>query len=197
LPDGSRVILGPGSRLRYAGQFVDARDVELEGEAYFRVTPDAARRFTVRTGLVISEVLGTEFTVRAYAETRAVAVAVASGSVAVRAAASGRASTLQPGDVAHVDSAGALAVAREDLAPYVAWTEGRLAFDATPLDVVLPRLARWYGLTFEARGTELRQRRFTARFADDELGSVLSALALALDARVTRHGDTILLEPAK
>jgi transmembrane sensor len=65
LPDGSRVILGPASRLEIAAGFAQgAREVTLQGEAIFSVAHDEARPFTVIAGAARIVDVGTEFRVR-------------------------------------------------------------------------------------------------------------------------------------
>ena len=63
LPDGSMVILNANSELKYKKGFQDAdqRIVEFTGEGYFDVAHLEGRSFTVHTGSVDVNVLGTEF----------------------------------------------------------------------------------------------------------------------------------------
>ncbi|HEY5745239.1 MAG TPA: FecR domain-containing protein [Chryseolinea sp.] len=66
LPDSSRVWLNTHSRLSYTKEFHGAlRRVTLEGEGYFKVTPDASHPFEVVTGATTTRVLGTSFNVKA------------------------------------------------------------------------------------------------------------------------------------
>lgn len=49
LSDGTAVTLNAGSRLKYDNRFgIYEREVQLEGEAYFKVTKDSNRPFTVK-----------------------------------------------------------------------------------------------------------------------------------------------------
>jgi len=67
LPDGTSVWLNGGSRLWYKGRLgTRNREVWLEGEAFFKVTNDAAVPFTVNASSITVEVLGTNFNVKAY-----------------------------------------------------------------------------------------------------------------------------------
>src|SRR5689334_10601164 len=65
LDDGTQVILGPASTVRY-DVTSRARRVELTGLAQFRVVHDASRPFVVRAGRAEVTDVGTEFTVRAF-----------------------------------------------------------------------------------------------------------------------------------
>jgi transmembrane sensor len=81
LADGSRVTLAPDSVVRVA-YTPERRDVVLEsGSAFFEVTPDAARPFTVRAGDLTARAVGTAYEVERVAARRT--VAVAEGIVAV------------------------------------------------------------------------------------------------------------------
>ena len=64
LPDNSEVVLNSGSEINYKKWNWDSnRRLELEGEAYFRVSK--GRRFEVQTNLGKVSVLGTQFNVKA------------------------------------------------------------------------------------------------------------------------------------
>lgn len=84
LDDGSKVTLSPRARIRYANKFVAAkREVYLEGEAFFDITKDADRPFFVYSNGLVTKVLGTSFTVRAYGNSNEVTVEVKTGRVSV------------------------------------------------------------------------------------------------------------------
>ena len=64
LPDNSEVVLNSGSEMNYKKWNWDSnRRLELQGEAYFRVSK--GRRFEVQTNLGKVSVLGTQFNVKA------------------------------------------------------------------------------------------------------------------------------------
>jgi transmembrane sensor len=84
LADGSEVTLKPGSELRVASVFTNnKREVYLTGEAFFHVKRDTLRPFLVYANEVITKVLGTSFTVKAYKGARQTTVAVMTGKVSV------------------------------------------------------------------------------------------------------------------
>jgi transmembrane sensor len=86
LADGSEVSLHPGSELRLDENFSEGiRSVHLEGEAFFNVKRDTLHPFVVYSGDVLTKVLGTSFTVKAYPHTDEVAVKVKTGLVSVTA----------------------------------------------------------------------------------------------------------------
>jgi transmembrane sensor len=207
LADGSRVILGAESRLSIPAAYNragSARELHLEGQGYFVVTHDSQRPFRVNTSLGVAEDLGTEFVVTTYPEARGMRVVVASGRVALRQAAGGRTPssdslplvTLSPGDLARLDSAGTATVRRVDPASYVAWTEGALVFNGTPLGDVVPQLSRWYDLDIRLSDNSLATRRLTATFRDQSVSQVLDLMALSLDLQVVRDGRTVTLRPS-
>jgi transmembrane sensor len=67
LPDGSRVVLWPGTQLSIAKGFgKNNRDLELDGEAIFDVVADAGRPLVLHTRNLEITVLGTRFHVDAF-----------------------------------------------------------------------------------------------------------------------------------
>lgn len=84
LPDGSKVWLNAGSKLKYNSQFGhDNRNISLEGEAYFDVTKDNNLPFIVNTSELTIKVLGTAFNVKAYPDENFIETTVERGIVQV------------------------------------------------------------------------------------------------------------------
>jgi transmembrane sensor len=83
LPDNSEVWLNANSTLRYSKKFQKDRHLQLTGEAHFKVTHNPAHPFVVDAGDIRTTVLGTSFTVKAYASAAVTSVSVTSGRVKV------------------------------------------------------------------------------------------------------------------
>ena len=167
--DGATVVLGPESVLRISGSYgIRDRTVSLTGHAYFDVTHDAGHPFRVWAGGVLAEDIGTRFDIRAYARDSVMRLVVADGAVVMH-------TRRAPADGSH-DSAtrlssvvvtrGMMATAgvdgvvrvRSGLSTdrYLSWSDGRLAFDDTPLPEVAAELGRWYDLDIRLGDPELR-----------------------------------------
>lgn len=203
LGDGTRVVLGPASTLRYPAEFgAGSRDVTLAGEAFFEVVHDAAHPFRVHAGTAAAEDIGTAFGVRAYPEDSVVRVVVRDGSVSLgvgggssRGAA--RQAVLTRGELGSLAAGGAnVTVRRVDVATYLGWMDGRLVFDETPLADVAAQLGRWYEVSFRIADPALARRRLTASFTAESLADVLSALGPVLDVRFERVADTVVVHAA-
>ncbi|MCF2496216.1 FecR family protein [Dyadobacter chenhuakuii] len=86
LPDGSSVRLSPESKISYPAVFVqNEREVLLNGEAFFEVVKNPESPFKVYTNDVVTTVLGTSFTVKAFDQDKDVRVVVKTGRVTVAA----------------------------------------------------------------------------------------------------------------
>ncbi|QDK81973.1 DUF4974 domain-containing protein [Spirosoma sp. KCTC 42546] len=84
LPDGSLVLLQPASRISFSEHFMGAkREVYLTGEAFFNVQKNPLQPFYVHANEVVTRVLGTSFTVKAFENQANVQVAVRTGRVSV------------------------------------------------------------------------------------------------------------------
>jgi transmembrane sensor len=202
LPDGTRVLLAPGSRLTIAADYGAARrEVQLDGAAWVAVRHDATRPFSVRAGNALVRDIGTEFTVRTdgVGEAGSAAVVVTEGVVSLRAAraAADPGVVLQAGDRGVLRPDGAVVAERGAASEDdVAWTRGRLVYHAAPLDVVRADLRRWYGIELRVADPALAARRLTATFGGEPAARVVEIVALALGARAEQAGDTVVLRAA-
>jgi transmembrane sensor len=200
LADGSRVVLGPQSRVTVPADFgATSRAVELTGDAYFDVHHDSLKPFSVRTNGALIEDLGTTFAVESDAG-EGTRVSVVSGSVRLRSNESAPTSgvVLTAGDRGMLDAAGVVNVEHNSVRDEdIAWTTGRLVFNDAPLSRVIPEMQRWYGVTIQVADSALLRRTVHTSFSGESADKALEILGLTLGARIERHGDTATVTSAR
>ncbi|MBN9382532.1 MAG: FecR domain-containing protein [Chitinophagaceae bacterium] len=174
LADGSRVWLNAGSSITYPIAFIgNERKVSVTGEAYFEVTRDAARSFTINTGKTIVQVLGTHFNVNAYDDEADIKVTLLEGSVKV---VNGQSSSIMtPGQQAQVSDRIKIIndVALEQV---MAWKNGYFPLKSTDFSTLMRQIARWYDVSIVYEG-EKPEKKFGGSISRDvNLSTVLQAL---------------------
>lgn len=193
LPDGTEAYLYASSKITYPSAFVgDAREVALEGEAYFKVRHDASHPFIIHASGAETRVLGTELDVRAY-HGEPLHVALITG-VAEVADGSG-VCRLKPGEGVTLQNGG-MTKRQEDMDVYAYALRGLLYADDEPLGEVLHILAHWYGMTVSGSDCEGMERRihFFMRGSDSpqHAASLLTGMGICT---VTVDGDRFVVEP--
>jgi transmembrane sensor len=194
LPDGTRVMLGPESSLRYAADYgFESRTVTLVGDGYFDVAPGQVATFTVHAGPAVIVDLGTAFTVRTD-DARGVLVAVTDGRVTLAADSSPmRTLELAAGEAGVLDRAsGAARIEAVSVNDAAAWTTGALVFRDAPFADVASALRRWHGIELLA-DSAVRAARLTATFQDESKETVLETIALSYGAQRVTARDTVRL----
>ena len=199
LSDGTSVMLGVASRLRYPRDLGgNSREVSVEGEAYFDVVHDARRPFVVHAGQLVAEDLGTQFTVRLYPEDGGARVVVREGRVAIRASAAGASErVVGAGQLGRLGRGGAPSIETADVRQYFAWTEGRLVLDEVPLREALPQLERWFDLEFRLADSALGDMPLSATLKAQPTTDVLNNLAASLGMRQRKVGRTVTFYAAE
>jgi transmembrane sensor len=200
LRDGTKVLIGPTSRLKvFFGDQDGDRLVSLEGVAYFSVVHDAAHPFTVKAGSFRIQDAGTTFAVESD-DSAGTRVVVDSGSVAVGAAnqyPDASSAVLNARDRATVDMKGIVVVERSAVSDDdLAWIQGRLVFRDAPLILVGAELYRWYGVRLRVADSSLANLHLTASFSGEPVDRVLNVIALSLGARIERQGNVAILHRA-
>lgn len=198
LEDGSTVVVGPMSRLRY-GKLVGEpeRSLQLEGEAFFMVAPDPAHPFRVLAKYATVQVVGTAFDVRAYPSDTVVQVTTAHGKVALRSRSAhddGGGALVERGQRGTVDTSGYVrVVSGADVEREIGWTRGQLSYQLVPLDALLKDLGRWYDVDFALANPALANVRVTITFDSATVDDAVSQLATLLDVPSARHGRVVTL----
>ena len=197
LPDGSRIELIAHARASTSFRS-DARIVTLHGgEAFFSVAKDPTRPFTVVAGNVRVTAIGTSFTVSK--ENGRVSVKVVEGVVAIerdgekgttRLAANEMASFTAKAIVAPIASV----TSKHGLKPSIAKPQ-MLAFEARPLsDAVHQFNTASVGIKIRVDPT-LETMPITGLFSLSDPEGFADAVALSLDAKVSREGGEINIVP--
>ncbi|QJB40216.1 FecR domain-containing protein [Chitinophaga oryzae] len=144
LPDGTKVWLNAASSLHFPTAFpAGERNVEVTGEVYFEVAPQAAAPFVVTARGTAVTVLGTRFNVNAYTDEASVNTTLLEGSV--RVAHQGHAVTLKPGEQAQVKE-GIRVLDNVDTEALMAWKNGRFSCNDIPLEDIMRQISRWYNV---------------------------------------------------
>lgn len=158
LPDGSHVWLNAASSMRYPTAFNGSRrEVEIQGQGYFEITPNARQPFFVKVNDMEVQVLGTRFDVMAYADEKSINTTLIEGLVNVKHGS--HEERLRPGQQAIVDPAtGNMVVRPADVDQVIAWKTGFFEFDNASLADILRQLSRWYDIdiSYNQAGNEGR-----------------------------------------
>ncbi len=197
LRDGSRVVLGPDSRLTVPGDFgTRSRAVELRGDAYFDVRHDTTNRFEVRVGSALVQDVGTSFTVESDDANETV-VTVVTGSVRLRPvqAPADAGVVLAAGERGSIDESGRTSTERPDsLDDDVAWTRGELVFRDAVFSRVAAEVHRWYGIRLHVDDPSLLTHHVTTTLRTDQSpDEVLHILELSMGLRIERQGDSAVV----
>ncbi|MBD0259492.1 MAG: FecR domain-containing protein, partial [Cytophagales bacterium] len=173
LKDGSTVVLAPRSSISYPEHFGDkTRTIFLQGEACFDVRKDPNKPFIVQAGELMTQVLGTRFTVKSYEEAETIEVVVAAGKVSVygnreKSARHRDGVILTPNQKITFDKKSQKLTPGLVETPAVVPAPGRPAkhdfvFAEVPLSQVLATLKETYGIDILVENDAMNVCRFTA-----------------------------------
>ena len=194
LPDGSSVFLNKYSELKYPEKFQrNRRDVDLKGEGYFDVTqnPDKIFRININTNAIV-EVFGTSFNLKSDSTDGFVDIHVISGKVSFFTPETEDSKTILTKGKHAVLRKGTISVIESKDMNFLSWKTGILNFNDERIENVLGELAKFYNKGFKLKNTGEKDIRFTSRFDNQRLESVLEEIKLVLRLDYTLNADTII-----
>jgi len=190
LPDTSEVILNAESKLAFSEKKWDKnRNVDLKGEAYFKVAK--GKKFTVKTTLGLVTVLGTQFNV----ETRENYFEVTCFEGLVSVTINGKETKLPAGNsILTIDGNTTMLKATVNGAP--SWLSKESSFKSIPLHYVMDKLERQYNIEVTTEGIETAQL-FTGTFSNDNLELALKSISVPLQIKFNLDGNKVLFYAEK
>jgi transmembrane sensor len=208
LSDGSEVTLSPQSELRFKKNFInEKREVYLKGEAFFKVRRDESRPFLVYANEVVTKVLGTSFTVKAYQNDKQVTVAVKTGKVSVYkqedassdAAIQEKQLILTPNQQAVYNRKDATVQKQLVKKPQVVLPQPTLFtmdYDGAPVTRIFDVLSENYGVAIQYDEELLKNCVLTTKMSDEGLYERIEVICKAINAEYTTQDAVILIKAA-
>jgi ferric-dicitrate binding protein FerR (iron transport regulator) len=198
LVDGTEVWLNAGTTLRYdpalKGRF---REVNLDGEAYFKVSKNKQKPFIVRTKQAQIKVLGTVFNLKAYSGENNVETTLEEGSVEFSL--KGNAAqplVLKPGEqiVYHISDK-KITLAKVDTYLHTAWKDGKFVFKDADLETIIQELEKLYDVHIHLENDSLLHLHFRGMFEyDQNIFSALETLERTTNIKYRMTGRDIWLQ---
>lgn len=201
LADGTQVWLNANSRLIYPTAFKGKnREVELQGEGYFKVTHDAYHPFIVKAGDMQTSVLGTEFNVNAFDQSNP-HVTLVEGSVKVSSVLTHKTETqvagkiIVPGEDAVLNEQGKIIVSHVDTDDVACWKDGIQLFNDASLREIVLQLGSWYNVNVVCHDESLLNTHL--RYMYNRRNGIEEAIKMLNDIsnnKIKLKNNTILIE---
>ena len=201
LADGTQVWLNANSRLFYPTAFKGKnREVELQGEGYFKVTHDAYHPFIVKAGDMQTSVLGTEFNVNAFDQSNP-HVTLVEGSVKVSSVLTHKTETqvagkiIVPGEDAVLNEQGKIIVSHVDTDDVACWKDGIQLFNDASLREIVLQLGSWYNVNVVCHDESLLNTHL--RYMYNRRNGIEEAIKMLNDIsnnKIKLKNNTILIE---
>jgi len=182
LSDGTEVILNTGSKLIVSSDFGEKqRQVQLKGEAFFKVAKDAGRPFIIRSGQLKTRVLGTSFNISAYPERERIKVSVLTGRVQVSETRAKTDTILAESmssnqTISFFRKTGRVELNTEDASLITSWRDNKLYIDNASLQDIAELLQGFYHLEVKDLSKAKETDRYTIRFNHESMKAVLEIL---------------------
>ena len=198
LSDSSTIWLNSGSKLVYPVHFAsNMREVYLDGEAVFKVTPDKSHPFHVVTRNMEVKVLGTVFDLCAYTDDSTVNTVLEHGSVELiykRGSVFGPTKEkMVPGMLATFDLTDETLIQKKvNTKYYTSWKDGYLVMEKNSLGSIAKKLSRYYNVSIEIESPELAGETFSG-YLDlrNSAAQVLSLISEMMDIELEQSGRLI------
>lgn len=196
LPDGSTVYLGPGSTLTYPERFgLFRRTVHFSGDAYFDINHQHYRPFIIQSGDVSVQVLGTDFNLMSDSSSSHVSLRLDHGLVRLQSSTGSECYVKQGENVVYDKAHKQFYREKPDnSASYIDWKKGVMQFNNASLEKVLKYVSSTYNVRFRITVPDLKSYRYTIRWDNAPLETVLQDMAMITPIRFQRRGNLIFVK---
>jgi len=197
LPDGSRVWLNSGGTIAYKKSFDDRnRKLKLSGEAYFNISTDPSRPFSVITDVATIQVTGTRFHVITESHNDVWETTLLEGSISVYPTNNEKqiATNLIPGQKATWDVCSKNFIVNEvNTSKHVLGFTNQLRFDNEPLGSLANQLEKTFGVRIDVPPALAQKYRFTATFSDESIFEIFNLLKITAPIDFTLQGNRVVV----
>jgi ferric-dicitrate binding protein FerR (iron transport regulator) len=196
LTDGTKVWLNALTTFTFPDRFSSkSREVYLDGEAYFEVTPDKAKPFAVHTKPYEIRVLGTEFNVSAYNNKHGkFEASLIKGSVEIISPDKAQNITLSPGNRAYENDNRLMTGVIPDYDHFL-WKKGIISFDNERVEDILNQLQLYYDIEIRNQNLSIKDMRYTGKFhTKDGIVHLLNVLKIPTGLHYSKDNETNIIQ---
>ncbi len=195
LPDSSTVWLNGNSRLKYQNDFSDSRNVELIGEAMFKVKKNPGNLFTVKSDQLSVEVYGTTFNFRSYPGDSKSEISLIEGSIGLYRK-DQLISKMNSGEVITCNNESSkFSISRPvDMTRITSWNSDELIIENKSMDEICQYLERWYGVEIELNKKADSDQQLTFKVKAESLGELLWIIDKIKPIKYTIDGKKVKIE---
>ncbi|MBN7819851.1 FecR family protein [Bowmanella yangjiangensis] len=200
LSDGSRLVSAGQARFSFERKDNERYLAMQSGTLYFDIAHDVAHPFVISSAGSRIQVVGTEFEISLQDDQ--MRLSVHEGLVQLSALDTSRAEQvvmLAAGQQQLANSEGRLLgeVRQFDSKSTLAWLQGRLSYDGTPLAQVMAEINRYRTTPIEIEDPELAVLQITTSCRLDQIEQMLSGLLLAHDLRLVQQSGRTLIQQSE
>ena len=194
LTDGSSIYLRPYSRLFLLHEDQQKITYKLEGEAYFNVTSNPKRIFTVETRQSVVQVFGTKFVLSDWGN--ASTVYLEEGQIRFESLGTGNALILEPGQSSKIDEfSDDPYMVQKNSKVYTDWLNNELVFSNDRVRDIFNELEQHYDIEIESV-TSIDDETISGSIKLDDMEAVLHDLELVLGGSFTKiDNNTFVFRP--
>jgi ferric-dicitrate binding protein FerR (iron transport regulator) len=193
LSDGTKITLGPDSKLKFPTSFNDTlRYVYLTGEAFFEVSKSPHSPFIVHSDTWDTRVMGTKFNVSAFPDDSKMTVALVEGKVDVK---SGH-------ETYHIIPGQQLLLNKPDNRIYLqnfdkeevtGWVRNNLVFRNVPFYEAATKLERIYNVKMIFQNKNIANQMLWATFDNEPITQILQTIKIATGIKYKIEGRIIYI----
>ncbi|BBE17130.1 anti-sigma factor [Aquipluma nitroreducens] len=196
LPDSTVIWVNSGSTIKYNNEFsAKNRDIELIGEAYFKVHKNKDLPLVVASDDLRVKVLGTEFSVSAYPEEKNIQVVLEKGKIELASVSMANLKQeMKPGElVDYTKTNKKMILSTVNTELFTSWKDGIINIYNLPLSDLVIKLEKRYNQKFEV-DDEIKDLPYTFTIKNEKLSNILSLMEKITPVDVVQSGNIMKLK---
>ncbi len=196
LPDSTVIWVNSGSTIKYNNHFsASNRDIELIGEAFFKVHKNKDLPLVVSSEDLRVKVLGTEFCVSAYPEEKDIQVVLEKGKVELCSSSQTNIKQeMKPGELASFNKEKKeMVLSTVNTGLFTSWKDGLINIYNLPLSELVLKLEKRYNQKFEVDDA-IKNIPYTFTIKNEHLSSILSLMEKITPVDIVQRGNVIELK---
>jgi transmembrane sensor len=189
LSDGSKITMNRNSEFSYRESFgKHTRKVNLKGEAFFEIAPDASKPFIIDAGNASVKVVGTSFNVITKNQESAVEVYVKTGKVLLSDISGTSSLLLEPEYIGKMNSSASDKSVNSN-PNYMSWKTEHLVYTGQKLDVVFKDLKRVYNMDILADDSSILENPWSSPIDNGSEETIIRLICTSFNLSYTKDGE--------